>query len=137
MDHCHKCSGSCGQCGGCANTLVLTEAEIDMLLTFSQIPFLPVARKADDMTPVYLEETGQDYAAILACLEKKGLIDIDYHAPLRGFDYSAYEAYPLHGSMALTSRGQSVVESLELHGATEEVSCEENSSCYFAKDGVY
>lgn len=121
MGHCHNCGGSCGQCGGCANTLVLTEAEIDMLLTFSQIPFLPVARKADDMTPVYLEEAGQDYSLTLACLEKKGLIDMDYHTPLSGFDYSAYKKYPLLGSMALTARGQSVLEVLELQGASPEM----------------
>lgn len=120
MGNCQGCSGNCGQCGGCANTLTLTRDEIDMLLTLSQIPFLPAARKSSDMTPVYLEETGKDYSLILACLEKKGLIDIDYHMPLCGFDYSAYEAYPLHGSMALTARGQQVIETLELQGVTEE-----------------
>lgn len=119
MDNCHACSGNCGQCRGCANTLTLTQLEIDMLLTFSQIPFLPVARKADDMTPVYLEATGDDYSLILACLEKKGLIDIDYRTPLSRFDYSTYAAYPIHGSMALTARGQQVVEMLELQGITE------------------
>jgi len=121
MGNCHSCGGSCGQCGGCAGSLIMTEAEINMLQTLSQIPFLPVARKISDMTPVYLEETGQDYSMILACLEKKGLIDIDYHTPLRGFDYGAYAAYPLHGSMALTARGQHVIEALDLQGATEEV----------------
>jgi len=121
MGNCHSCGGSCGQCGGCAGSLVMTEAEIHMLQTLSQIPFLPVARKSSDMTPVYLEETGQDYSMILACLEKKGLIDIDYHTPLGGFDYSAYAAYPLHGSFALTARGQRVIETLDLQGATEEV----------------
>jgi len=91
-----------------------------MLLQLAQIPFLPVARKAGDMTPVYLEERGADYSLILACLEKKGLVDLDYHAPLGGFDYSAYSAYPLHGSMALTQRGQQVVELLERQGAFPE-----------------
>ena len=119
MNDCNSCSGSCGQCGGCASTLTLTKDEIDMLLTFGQIPFLPVARKADDMMPVYLEETGKDYSLILACLEKKSLIDIDYCSDLSGFDYSAYKGYPIHGSMALTARGQQVLELLELHGAEE------------------
>jgi glucose-inhibited division protein A len=48
--------------------------------------------------------------------EKKALIDIDYHLPLKGFEYSAYAAYPLHGSMALTQRGQQVLELLEVQG---------------------
>ncbi len=119
MGNCNSCSGNCGKCGGCASTLTLTKDEIDMLLTFGQIPFLPVARKADDMTPVYLEESEKDYALILACLEKKGLIDLDYRSILSGFDYSAYKAYPVHGSMALTARGQQVLEILELQGVEE------------------
>ena len=121
MGNCSSCSGKCGQCHGCANTLTLTQAEIDMLATFSQIPFLPVARKADDMMPIYLEAADGDYSLILACLEQKGLIDIDYHTPLRGFDYRAYAHLPLHGSMALTARGQSVLDILECQGAAEDV----------------
>lgn len=126
MDKCHSCScgGNCASCGGCAKALVLTQAEIDMLYTFAAIPFLPVARKAADMTPIYLEDPQKDvleYSLILACLEKKGLIDIDYHQAIRGFDYSDYQAYPLHGSMALTARGQHVLEMLELQGITVEV----------------
>lgn len=120
MGNCSSCSGNCSQCGGCANSLTLTQAEIDMLLTFSEIPFLPVARKTDDMAPVYLETEGTDFSLILACLEKKGLIDIDYRTPLVRFDYSAYVSYPVHGSMALTARGQQVVEMLELQGISEE-----------------
>ena len=119
MSGCNSCSGNCGSCGGCANTLTLTQKEIDMLFIFAQIPFLPVARKADDMTPVYWEESGEDLSLVLACLETKGLIDIDYRAPLSGFDYAAYKGYPVHGSMALTARGQSVLELLELQGAEE------------------
>ena len=87
-----------------------------------QIPFLPVARKADDMTPIYLEGTKfsrEEYSMILAHLDRKGLIDIDYHMPLVGFDYSAYAAYPLHGSMALTMRGQEVLDTLALQGFSD------------------
>ena len=51
------CSGNCSSCGGCAKQLTLTQEEIDFLKELGQIPFLPVARKADDMTPVYLEDT--------------------------------------------------------------------------------
>ena len=55
---------------------------------------------------------------ILQCLEKKGLISLDYDKPLRGFDEKAYEAYPIRGSMALTERGQKVMELLEYQGIT-------------------
>ena len=119
MGNCNSCSGNCGSCGGCANTLTLTQQEIDLLRAFGQIPFLPVARKVDDMTPICFEEEGEDLSLVLACLETKGLIDIDYRAPLSGFDYAAYKGYPVHGSMALTARGQSVLELLELQGAEE------------------
>ena len=120
MGNCGGCDGNCASCSGCGKQLELSVQEISFLNLLEQIPFLPVARRADDMTPVYLEETGEDYSLILACLEKKGLVDLDYHTPLGGFDYSAYKAYPLRGSMALTQRGQQVVELLELQGAQPE-----------------
>ena len=113
------CNGNCGGCSGCAKTLVLTQAEIDMLKKLGQIPFLPVARKADDMTPIYLEDsdcTCEEYSLVLQALEQKGLISIDYGAPLIGADMSAYKGLPVHGSMALTGRGQTVLETLELQG---------------------
>lgn len=116
MSHCDH---NCGSCGGCAATLELTQGELDLLNELAQIPFLPVARRADDMTPVYLEDTEysrEEYSLILQCLEKKGLIDLDYRAPLAGFDMSAYAGFPVHGSMALTARGQTVVEMLEFQG---------------------
>ena len=121
MSKCNGCGGSCGSCGGCGggNALELTEGEIKMLKTLSQIPFLPVARKMDDAIPVFLEDTAytqEEYALILQCLEKRGLIDIDYWAPLKGFDMSAYGAYPIKGSFGLTARGQIAVELLEYLG---------------------
>lgn len=116
MSNCGNCAG-CASCGGCARSLVLTEKEIDFLLCFAQFPFQPVARKASDEIPVYLESGDPaENAAIIACLEKKGLIDIDYHLPLNGFDYAAYAAYPLRGSMALTLRGQETLETIDLQG---------------------
>jgi len=98
----------------------LSAGEIKMLLTLGQIPFLPVARKMSDDIPVYLEETEytpEEYSLILQCLEKRGLIDIDYSQPLKSFDDTAYAAYPVRGSFALTARGQQVVELLEVQGA--------------------
>lgn len=119
MAECEKCSGNCQSCSGCGGALELTEAELQMLQMLAQVPFLPVARRADDMVPVYLEETEhtlEEYSLVLQCLEKKRLIAIDYDAPLKGSDLSAYEAYPVHGSFALTARGQQVLELLEIQG---------------------
>ena len=115
----HSCSGNCGSCGGCAKELVLTQSEIAMLIKLGQIPFWPVARKADDMTPIFLEDTDyapEEYSLILQLLEKKGLIDLDYSKPLTGFSMEAYNGYPVHGSIALTARGQRVVELLAVQG---------------------
>ena len=116
-----NCNGNCGGCTGCAKQLTLTEGEISILRKLGQIPFLPIARKADDMIPIYLEDTDyskEDYSLILQVLEKKGLISMDYD-PLVGADMSAYKGYPVHGSIALTARGQQVLELLEVQGIME------------------
>lgn len=116
------CNGNCNSCGGCAKELILTQTELDLLQTLAQIPFLPVARKADDMTPVYLEEsahTREEYSLALQLLEKKSLITLDYDAPLSGTDMSAYAGYPVQGSFALTARGQAVLELLDRQGIRE------------------
>lgn len=60
MSGCENCSGcsgcaSGGGCSGCGGTLTLTAGERDFLMELAQIPFLPVARKASEETPVYLE----------------------------------------------------------------------------------
>lgn len=113
------CDHNCASCGGCAGTLELTQEELDMLHRLAQIPFLPVARRPDDFVPVYLEDADQSpetCSLILQCLEKKGLISLDYDKPLANFDMSAYAKWKVHGSMALTARGQTVVEQLEIQG---------------------
>ena len=113
------CNGNCGSCGGCARELVLTAWEVEMLRKLGQIPFLPVARKMGDLNPVYLEDSDhspEEYTLILQCLEKKGLVSMDYDKPLKLFDDSAYKAYPVRGSMALTERGHTVLELLETQG---------------------
>ena len=113
------CNGNCEGCGGCARELPLSSQELDFLMKFAQIPFLPVARKMGDLEPVYLEpDAPEDAGLILQCLEKKGLISLDYDKPLKGFDDSAYEAYPIRGSMALTGRGHLVLELIERQGVT-------------------
>ena len=116
------CNGNCGSCSGCAKELLLSQPELDMLRLLAQVAFLPVARKADDMIPVYLEDDAhspEEYSLILQVLEKKALIDIDYRQPLKGFDMASYTGYPVHGSFALTARGQQVVEMLEIQGLFE------------------
>lgn len=116
-----NCCGDCGSCAGCGRELELTEKEIDFLNTLAQIPFLPVARKLGEDRPVYLEEgDGEEMSLLLQCLEKKGLISLDYDRPLKGFDMSAYGAYPVHGSMALTERGQRALELMEYQGVRRD-----------------
>lgn len=122
MGKCDSC-GSCGTCGGCSGgPMELNPGELTVLRTLSQIPFLPVARKMDDPTPVCLEETeldAEESGLVLMCLEKKGLISVDFDKPLKSFDYARYTGFPLRGSMALTARGQQVVELMEIQGILE------------------
>ena len=122
-DHDHEegggCGGSCGSCGAAGGCMELTVGEIGMLRTLAQIPFLPVARKMGEDIPVYLEDadkTQEEYSLILQCLEKRGLISIDYDKPLKSAYSSDYDAYPIRGSFALTLRGQQVLDILDLQG---------------------
>ena len=117
------CNGNCASCGGCARELVLTPWEVEMLQKLGQIPFLPVARKMGDLEPVYLEDedhSREEYSLILQCLEKKNLISLDFAEKMKNFDDSAYGAYPIRGSMALTARGQQVLEMIEVQGIGTE-----------------
>lgn len=111
------CNGNCASCSGCARELVLTQKEMDFLNTLGQYAFLPVARTMGDLTPIYLEEGDrEEMSLLLQVLEKKGLISLDYDKPLKGMDDSAYAPYPIRGSMALTERGQKVLELMEYQG---------------------
>ena len=111
------CGGNCGNCSGCARELVLSEAEIDFLRRLGEVAFLPVARKMGDLTPFYPEDGPENMSLILEVLEKKGLISLDYDKPLTGF--AGYGDYPIKGSMALTQRGQQVLELMEYHGVVD------------------
>ena len=116
----HDCTSCSGSCGGCARELTLGPAEVSILQTLAQIPFLPVARRIDDASPIYLEDdayTTEEYSLILQLLERKGLITLDFDRPLKNANPGPYAAWPIVGSMALTARGQSVVDLLELQGA--------------------
>mgnify|MGYP006898626587 CR=1 FL=1 len=111
------CNGNCASCSGCARELVLTQKEVDFLNTLAQVAFLPVARTMGDLTPVFLEEgEPEEMSLLLQVLEKKGLISLDYDKPLGGFDETAYSAYPIRGSMALTLRGQQVLDLVDKQG---------------------
>ena len=117
-----NCSGNCSACSGCARELVLTGKEIDFLNLLGQYAFLPVARSMGDLTPVYLEEgEPEEMSVLLQLLEKKGLISLDFSEKMKNFDDSAYSVYPIRGSMALTQRGQQVLEMIELQGIGEEI----------------
>lgn len=116
------CGSCCGHCGGCqpSNDLYLTETELSLLQRFAQQPFWPVARRADDLNPVFLE--GDDPAAdklAIQALEQKRVIRVDYDLPLDNFDYTPYQAYPHRGSMALTALGIEVLELLEVQGVQD------------------
>ena len=118
MSGCGNCCGSCGSC----SEMVLAPGELMLLGKLAQIPFLPVARKADDPSPVYLEDQDcakEEYTNILLCLEKRGLITLDFDKPLKGFDSSAYAGYPIVGSFALTAKGQELVLILERSGLAD------------------
>ena len=123
MNNCGHCGGDCSHCAGCGASLTLTLAELEFLKKLGEFAFLPVARMPEDETPVFLgdeEHSREEYSLILQCLEKKGLISLDYDKPLKAFDDSAYAAYPIRGSMALTQRGHTVLELLERQGITDE-----------------
>lgn len=101
---------------------MFSEEEIELLRRFAEIPFLPVARRWDSDTPIYLEENANSelkMPQIITGLQQKQLIRVDYDYPLSNFDYKIYRNYPVHGSMALTAKGQQVLELLEIYGIEE------------------
>ena len=74
----------------------------------------PVSVIREAEAPVFPEEAGKEL--LLQCLEKKGLISLDYDKPLKDYHTPAYDASPVRGSMALTKRGQDVLELMEYQG---------------------
>lgn len=117
MSNCDSCAGGCG---GCARELTLTAGELAVLQKLAQIPFLPISKKIDDASPIFLEDedySQEEYSLILQLLAKKSLISLDFDQPLKNF--IPCPDYPIHGSMALTARGQSVLELLEMQGTQE------------------
>ena len=110
-----RCSKNCSTCN-CHGPMELTELEVRLLALLGQMAFLPLARKPADEYPVCMElpkSDPQQTGLALACLEKRGLVDISYDAPLKGADMNAYEGYSIHGSAALTERGQQAADLAE------------------------
>ena len=111
-----KCGG-CGGCSGCGS-MELNPGELAVLLALGQLAYLPIGGKSYDAMPVILgEETmsPEESGLVLLCLEKKGLVSLERNQPLKG--YAGYGDYPLRGSVALTAKGQRVLELLEIQGA--------------------
>lgn len=118
-----NCGSCCGSCGGCARQLVIAPQELAFLEELGQVAFLPVARKMGDLEPVYLEEgeeRKEEFSLLLQCLEKKGLVSLDYDKPLGAAAQERYAAYPIQGSISLTERGYNVLETLDYYGIPEE-----------------
>lgn len=114
MAGCGNCGG-CSKCGSCGGVMELNQGELEILEMLGKIAFAPVTRQ--DETPIYLGEgefSREEYSLILQCLEKKGLVSLDYRIPLKGFD--GYEDCADRGSMALTAKGQQVLELLDRQG---------------------
>ncbi len=116
-----SCNQNCGCCGGGCKKgeIELNQGEINLLEALGQYAFLPIARALGEEAPVYLEETElsvEEYSLILQVLEKKGLVSLDFDKPLKNFSPEKYKNYPILGSMALTAKGQKVLELLQLQG---------------------
>ncbi len=116
MGNCGNCCGHCGSCSGGA--VELTVPELRLLQIMGQLPFLPVIEDGSG-TPICLESTGcsqEETSKALLCLQKKQLIALDLHTPLKGFHSIQYDAARHKGSMALTQRGQQILELLDIQG---------------------
>lgn len=112
-----KCNGCCGSCGGCGE-LVLAPEEVAILQLLAQVAFLPVMRSVASSDPVCPDIDGQtpEQAGLaLQCLEKRGLISIDFDRPLSGSN-KTLAGYPINGSCGLTAKGQQVIDLMEIHG---------------------
>lgn len=113
MSDCSHCSGNCGSCGS-KGELILSQPELDLLDRLRILPFLAVGRTEQDPTPHLAESPDAMTSLALMCLEKRGLILIDFDKPLPG-DTSPY---PIRGSIGLTERGIDVLEILDIQGIT-------------------
>ncbi len=120
METSSGCSGGCkcqqkayGLCGGCgtpskrADTLELSQKEVDFVKQLESHCYLPVVQfvvqdttdpmfKVIGFSPVYLEdgtasiEEMREMGKMLVDLQKKKILTLDYHLPLQGYGYEEY-----------------------------------------------
>ena len=117
----HGCGHSpcSGNCRGCSKELELTQMEVNLLRLFAQIPFLPVAQRQESGPPLFMGDSigpAEILGPVITALQQKQLSQLDYDLPLANYSYSDYEPCIRKGSMALTAKGQTVVELLEIQG---------------------
>lgn len=96
----------------------MTPAEIAILKRLAETPFLPLVKKnhtGDQFMPVS-EFISPEYRIALLALNNKGLISMDADFPLSNFDYSEYLKQYKCGSIALTGKGQAVIDVIEVQG---------------------
>lgn len=108
--------GNCAGCSGCSSrggALELTEQEMSFLRLLGQLAFLPLTWEAGDPTPICPEASGsrEQTAGMLRHLEAMALISLDYDKPLKGWQTD--------GSIALTQRGQQVLEIMDYLGVSQ------------------
>ena len=115
-----SCNGNCASCSGCGRELELTRGELEFLKQLGEVAFLPVARTTGDLNPVFPENPPEGFSLMLQCLEKKGLVSLDYHLGMKGYSHPDYDRFPIRGSMALTQRGQQVLERVEYQGIRQD-----------------
>ena len=110
------CDGNCSGCKGCG-VMELAPLEVELLELLGQVAFLPLARKGEWPVCKELEGADPEQAGLaLACLEKRGLVDLCYDSPMKGVDMAAYAGYPLQGSAGLTAKGQQILDLMEIQG---------------------
>ncbi|MEN6350994.1 MAG: Abi-alpha family protein [Syntrophomonas sp.] len=164
QNHTHSCCGDCcsshtsnleGEYAHSLESLRINNKEITFLRELVKCNYLPVSRfimsssieeeaRIVSLAPVYINsiddsmEMVKEIRTILAELEKKGLISLDYDIPLQDYDYTQYTKSALFlyfqetvnegkrnpsylfdtaeielGSIALTDFGEKVSENIE------------------------
>ena len=124
---CGGCSGcssgehhGCGAC--CSGEVLLCNEEVAILSALAQLAFLPIACREAQSPPSYLSVTDnfglspELFSQVIASLSFKGFISVDPDIPLSNVDYWIHhpEVGMHFGSIALTSRGQELLDFLEL-----------------------
>ncbi|MDD3537200.1 MAG: hypothetical protein PHH65_02920 [Eubacteriales bacterium] len=111
--HCGACCG-----GRCKQEMIMAPTEIAILKRLAESPFLPLVKKphtGDQFMPIP-DFISAEYETALLALSSKGLISMDADFPLSNFDYAEYSEQYECGSIALTGRGQAVIDVMEIQG---------------------